>query len=29
MLFGASIPLDIAIVLLPWIALGVLSLIHE
>lgn len=29
MILGTSIPLDLAIVLLPWIALGVLSLIHE
>jgi hypothetical protein len=29
MIFGASLPLDILIVLTPWIALGVISLLSE
>ena len=29
MIFGASVPLDIVIVLTPWIILGVLSLLRE
>ena len=29
MLIGASVPLDLIVVLLPWIALGVLRLIGK
>jgi hypothetical protein len=29
MLLGTSVPLDIVIVLIPWIALGLLSLFRE
>jgi hypothetical protein len=29
MLLGSSVPLDILIVLAPWVAIGVLSLLSE
>ena len=29
MLLGSSVPLDVLIVLAPWIAIGVLSLLRE